>query len=202
MPKLTELKVEMSCNHPLPLTQETIGLFDWSSQDGTHPDRPLGHLEDLDMCCVNPGIRGFPVLIHPSIKKLTLYNKRYLQKIQLPRSLSTTALPVLRLKHSDVDRRQLTKAIESSRLGNLKTLFVDNDGIDNRDLYRTITWYSFNYRRLKQAMLNHTPQLESFGWMDMISDLSTNGSTPFGSFAGFKCLKILALDTDRFIELN
>jgi hypothetical protein len=195
------LSIDMISVHRLPLTQEVIGDFDWSSKNERDSERPLGHLAVLHMHTVGSNKRRHAI-IHPSIKRMRLCGSNGIPHVRLPQSplITETALRVLRLKSSDVDPKQLASVIETSRLKNITELLVGDAGVDGHDTRRSQPQYSFDCRRLKQAMLKHTPQLEVFGWIDMGSDLNTSDSTPFGSFAGFPCLTTLALDIDRFIE--
>jgi hypothetical protein len=92
----------------------------------------------------------------------------------------------------------LQKALASPFFRSLKCLVVEKMG--HGDYSKTIDaedpWKFFNYEALKQAMLQHTPNLEVFHWTEMhVQDYDFGDIIPpFGSFAGFTQMKELVLD--------
>jgi hypothetical protein len=78
---------------------------------------------------------------------------------------------------------------------------VQGVGLGHEPVTSAREWATFNYDRLKCAMLKHLPRLTDFGWMAMDhSDFAAEDLEPFGSFAAFPILETLDLDYDLFVH--
>jgi hypothetical protein len=94
----------------------------------------------------------------------------------------------------------LLMAIKSSRLCSLKSLAVLGMGRGNPFLPHFSPWLTFDYSRLKQAMLDHIPDLRRFKWEGMLYDHYREGLLPFVAFTSFPQLKELSLDFNLFVN--
>ncbi|KAF2818654.1 hypothetical protein CC86DRAFT_413775 [Ophiobolus disseminans] len=209
VPNLTELGLELTSTHPLPITLHTISNIDWNLSDAADLRKPFGKLKEL---CITSGrevgetSRIFCVGIDTGMECVKIRGNRECILRYLPHPPLTNAgsLRHFELDCVDFDPEMMTDAIKSSWLSNLKTFIVQ--GVGRADSVRTSDgpYLRYDYSLLKQAMSKHLPKLEMFHWTDMAYNYNYlhEELVPFAAFAAFPQLKDLCIDYNLLFESN
>jgi hypothetical protein len=197
LPKIKHLHLELTSEHRLPMTLELLAGLTLQDSSDIDTERSFGQIRNLTVKSVSGPACVFPITLRAGMKEVHIDGNRdfCLHGGINPARLNYDSLRSISLRSTDVHPGVLEEAIQSSILRNLETLIVDGVGRCDLGSYKRRSWLGFDYRKLKQVMLQNLPKLRCFGWTGMAYRTGWNDRLePFGSFAGFPYLDSLYID--------
>jgi hypothetical protein len=193
--RLTDVYLEITWWQHLPMTMAALERVNWYNHGGEQIHQPFQELRTLTMSGYHSDPVAFDPIVLPTITDLVVDCNSLLKHFRLADGLQTgpVALRVLELRRVNFDPAMLEELVGSSHIRHLERLEVFEIGhaYDEWGDESDRKWWQYDYRRLKQAMLTHLPELRVFTWANMDFPGDLIDIKPFGSFVDFPNLTSL-----------